>query len=78
MTEIEQAFYDTLKKLEADYTQGLEALRQESQQREMAFERAVKGLSAQVSSLSKHNEQLSEQVDSLSTQISNLARLLSS
>ena len=76
MTEIEQAFYDTLKRLEADYIKGLEALRLESQQREIAFERAVDGLAGQVSSLSKHNEQLSAQVSSLSTQISTLARLL--
>jgi cell division protein FtsB len=76
MTEIEQAFYDTLKRLEADYSRGLEALRQESQQREIAFSKAVDGLSGQVSSLSKHNEQLSAQVSSLSTQISTLARLL--
>lgn len=77
MTEIEQAFYDTLKRLEADYIKGLEALRLESQQREAAFSKAVSGLIGQVSSLSKHNEQLSAQVDSLSTQISTLSRLLS-
>lgn len=84
MTEIEQAFYDTLNKLESDYTKGLEALRQESQQREIAFSKAVHGLAAQVDSLSEqvgslseHSEQVSAQVSSLSTQLSSLGRLLS-
>ena len=83
MTEIEKAFYDTLKTLEADYTKGLEALRQQSELREIAFSKAVHGLAAQVDSLSKQvtslgtqSEQVSAQVGSLSTQVSTLARLL--
>lgn len=77
MTEIEQAFYDTLNRLESDYTKGLEALRQESQQREIAFSKAASALVEQVSSLSKQVSSLSERNESLSLQISSLARLLS-
>lgn len=84
MTEIEQAFYDTLKTLEAEYSRGLEVLRKESEQREIAFSKTVDGLTAQVDSLSKQvsslgtqSEQVSAQVSSLTAQLSTLGRLLS-
>ena len=73
MTEIEQAFYDTLKTLEADYGKGLEALREESQQREIAFSKAVSDLGQQVDSLSERNGKLSAQVIGLSDQVTSLS-----
>ena len=76
MTEIEKAFYDTLKTLEADYTKGLEALREESQQREIAFSKAVSGLVEQVSSLSKQVSSLSERSEAQSAQVLRLVELL--
>lgn len=76
MTEIEQAFYDTLNKLESDYTKGLEALRQESQQREIAFSKAVSGLVEQVSSLSKQVSSLGERNEAQSAQVLRLVELL--
>lgn len=76
MTEIEQAFYDTLKTLESDYTKGLEALREESQQREIAFSKAVSALVEQVSSLSKQVSSLSERSEAQSAQVLRLVELL--
>ncbi len=76
MTEIESAFYDTLKTLEADYTKGLEALRQESQQREIAFSKAVSDLVGQVSSLSKQVSSLSERSEAQSAQVLRLVEHL--
>lgn len=76
MTEIEAAFYDTLNRLESDYTKGLEALRQESQQREIAFSKAVSDLVGQVSTLSKQVSSLSERNEAQSAQVLRLVELL--
>ena len=76
MTEIEKAFYDTLKTLEADYTKGLEALRQESEQREIAFSKAVSDLVGQVSSLSKQVSSLGERNEAQNAQVLRLVELL--
>ena len=76
MTEIEQAFYDTLKTLEQEQLKGLEALREESQQREIAFSKAVSDLVEQVSSLSRQVSGLSERSEVQSAQVLRLVEHL--